>query len=178
MQQRRGRAGRVKPGICYRLVTRRLYESLPEHTLPEISRSPLDSLFLMVKVGVDTRAFSPISWTFLLLQRSTIFLLYGDSQPFPSVHSTRPTVTGTLRRSCRPFSMPHLLPRCAPLSRHFERSKLSRRRILPLLAVAVVHSRAKSFPTRWSSRRWADIWHPFPVTRGWASCSSSAACSE
>lgn len=71
MQQRRGRAGRVKPGICYRLVTRRLYESLPEHTLPEISRSPLDSLVLMVKVWVYFFSFCHSPYHELSLTRKS-----------------------------------------------------------------------------------------------------------
>jgi HrpA-like RNA helicase len=50
MKQRCGRAGRVRPGKCFKLVRRALFAALPEHTLPEITRTPLDQLVLSVKV--------------------------------------------------------------------------------------------------------------------------------
>lgn len=48
--QRRGRAGRVREGTCYRLFTRDRWESFEEHTLPEIHRVPLEQLVLQVKM--------------------------------------------------------------------------------------------------------------------------------
>jgi len=49
-QQRRGRAGRVKPGKCFRLFSRATWDKeLDKNTLPEISRSPLHSLVMDTK---------------------------------------------------------------------------------------------------------------------------------
>ena len=52
--QRAGRAGRTKPGKCYRLYTQLAYESLPEATIPEIQRSDLAPIILQLKaLGID-----------------------------------------------------------------------------------------------------------------------------
>ncbi|XP_064394923.1 probable ATP-dependent RNA helicase DHX40 [Halichondria panicea] len=47
--QRCGRAGRTKPGHCYRLFSRKFYDSLEETTVPEIQRSSLTSVVLDLK---------------------------------------------------------------------------------------------------------------------------------
>ena len=47
--QRRGRAGRVRPGTCYRLFSRATFRNLAKYQSPEISRVPLDMLCLRVK---------------------------------------------------------------------------------------------------------------------------------
>ena len=47
-RQRRGRAGRVRPGTCYRLYSQRALESWPADTVPEIARVPLEQLCLQV----------------------------------------------------------------------------------------------------------------------------------
>ena len=52
--QRAGRAGRTKPGKCYRLYTQSAYESLPDSTVPEIQRSNLAPTLLQLKaLGID-----------------------------------------------------------------------------------------------------------------------------
>lgn len=48
-RQRRGRAGRTKPGQCWKLYTRWQEKRLPAHAQPEILRTPLASLVLQVK---------------------------------------------------------------------------------------------------------------------------------
>ncbi|KAK4075117.1 uncharacterized protein Triagg1_4781 [Trichoderma aggressivum f. europaeum] len=52
--QRAGRAGRTKPGKCYRLYTEDAYQALPETNPPEIQRSNLASTILQLKaLGID-----------------------------------------------------------------------------------------------------------------------------
>ncbi|ERF74662.1 ATP-dependent RNA helicase DHX35 [Endocarpon pusillum Z07020] len=52
--QRAGRAGRTKPGKCYRLYTEAAFSRLPESTVPEIQRSDLAPIVLQLKaLGID-----------------------------------------------------------------------------------------------------------------------------
>jgi ATP-dependent RNA helicase DHX57 len=58
-KQRRGRAGRVRAGKCYKLYTRKQEENMADRPEPEIRRVPLEQLCLSVKaMGVnDVPAF-------------------------------------------------------------------------------------------------------------------------
>lgn len=58
-EQRKGRAGRTGPGVCYRLYSEEEYEALEKYSTPELQRVPLDSLLLqMVSMGLpDPRKF-------------------------------------------------------------------------------------------------------------------------
>lgn len=49
-RQRRGRAGRTRPGECYKLYTRKDEERMEASPVPEILRVPLENLLLQVKV--------------------------------------------------------------------------------------------------------------------------------
>lgn len=52
--QRAGRAGRTKPGKCFRLFTQHAYEQLPDATIPEIQRSNLAPVIMQLKaLGID-----------------------------------------------------------------------------------------------------------------------------
>jgi ATP-dependent RNA helicase DHX29 len=57
--QRKGRAGRTRPGFCFRLYTFQYSKTLPSHPPPELLRVPLDQLCLHIlsaKFG-DPRKF-------------------------------------------------------------------------------------------------------------------------
>jgi len=49
LRQRRGRAGRVTAGRCFRAITSHTFASLPNHSIPEILRASLDALVLQIK---------------------------------------------------------------------------------------------------------------------------------
>ncbi|CAI5004379.1 BTE_HP_G0060460.mRNA.1.CDS.1 [Saccharomyces cerevisiae] len=60
VKQRRGRAGRVREGLSYKLFSKNLYENdMISMPIPEIKRIPLESLYLSVKaMGIkDVKAF-------------------------------------------------------------------------------------------------------------------------
>ncbi|KAL7623981.1 hypothetical protein AAE478_005538 [Parahypoxylon ruwenzoriense] len=52
--QRAGRAGRTKPGKCFRLYTEKNFQALPDANVPEIQRSNLAPFILQLKaLGID-----------------------------------------------------------------------------------------------------------------------------
>ncbi|XP_039249521.2 putative ATP-dependent RNA helicase DHX34 [Styela clava] len=59
-EQRKGRAGRTGPGVCFRLFSEDDYEALIPYTVPEIHRLPLANLILQMKsMGIEQiRKFS------------------------------------------------------------------------------------------------------------------------
>jgi len=61
--QRRGRAGRTRPGVCYRLYTRKDYEARPLFSTEEIHRTDLSEVVLrMAELGIrDFERFDFVS---------------------------------------------------------------------------------------------------------------------
>ena len=54
LKQRRGRAGRVRAGKCYKLISKATYSKLRDHTAPEITRCALDQTLLsLLFLGVE-----------------------------------------------------------------------------------------------------------------------------
>ena len=53
-EQRKGRAGRTGPGVCFRLYSESDYDALQAYSTPEIQRVPLHSLVLqMLALGLQ-----------------------------------------------------------------------------------------------------------------------------
>ncbi|VEU23440.1 DEKNAAC104750 [Brettanomyces naardenensis] len=58
ISQRRGRAGRVRAGLCYRIFTEDTeHNTMLSHPIPEIKRTPLGSVYLVVKAMGVTDVF-------------------------------------------------------------------------------------------------------------------------
>ncbi|XP_077467629.1 putative ATP-dependent RNA helicase DHX34 [Stigmatopora argus] len=61
-EQRKGRAGRTGPGVCYRLYAESDYDAFASYPVPEIHRVALDSLVLQMKsMGLG----DPLSFVFI-----------------------------------------------------------------------------------------------------------------
>lgn len=62
-RQRRGRAGRTQPGVCYKTYTRKQEGDMPDFSVPEILRVSLTNVCLSVKAareGEDVQVFTCI----------------------------------------------------------------------------------------------------------------------
>lgn len=52
-QQRRGRAGRVQAGRCYRVYLQTMFDSMEKQPIPEIKRASINNMYLMIKsIGI------------------------------------------------------------------------------------------------------------------------------
>ncbi|KAM6201049.1 ATP-dependent RNA helicase TDRD9 [Rhynchocyon petersi] len=92
-EQRKGRAGRVSKGYCYRLVHRDFWNnSIPDHIVPEMLRCPLGSTILKVKLldmgeprallatALSPPSLSDIERTILLLKEVGALAVSGQRE--------------------------------------------------------------------------------------------------
>ena len=82
-QQRAGRAGRTRPGKCFRLYTEKAYSSeMQDNTYPEILRSNLGSVVLnLKKLGIDDLVHfdfmdPPAPETLMRVRVSALFVIF------------------------------------------------------------------------------------------------------
>ncbi|XP_038969319.1 ATP-dependent RNA helicase TDRD9 isoform X8 [Rattus norvegicus] len=91
--QRKGRAGRVSKGYCYRLIHRDFWDSaIPDHVVPEMLRCPLGSTVLKVKLldmgeprallatALSPPSLSDIERTILLLKEVGALAVSGQRE--------------------------------------------------------------------------------------------------
>uniref|UniRef100_A0A452RRV9 ATP-dependent RNA helicase TDRD9 n=1 Tax=Ursus americanus TaxID=9643 RepID=A0A452RRV9_URSAM len=91
--QRKGRAGRVSKGCCYRLIHRDFWDSsIPDHVVPEMLRCPLGSTILKVKLldmgeprallatALSPPSLSDIERTILLLKEVGALAVSGQRE--------------------------------------------------------------------------------------------------
>lgn len=58
-EQRKGRAGRTGPGVCFRLYAESDYDAFAPYPVPEIRRVALDALVLQVRRGAGRSPGGP-----------------------------------------------------------------------------------------------------------------------
>ena len=64
-EQRKGRAGRTGPGKCFRLYSRSEYNHFLEYSVPEVRRTPLETVVLQLK-AFDIADVRQVSACFVL----------------------------------------------------------------------------------------------------------------
>jgi HrpA-like RNA helicase len=57
LNQRKGRAGRTRPGYVFRLIPKSFYDTLEDNFSPEICRVKLDQIILRLKLYEDKNEF-------------------------------------------------------------------------------------------------------------------------
>ena len=109
--QRAGRAGRTKPGKCFRLYTEASFSCLPESTVPEIQRSNLAPVILQLKaLGIDNIArFSFITAPPSQLVTRAFELLYSLGAMDDYAKLTKPLGTRMAELSVEPMMAKVLL---------------------------------------------------------------------
>jgi hypothetical protein len=112
-RQRRGRAGRTRPGTCYKLYTRKQEEKMKSFPVPEILRTPLESISLTVKVmrqNEDVKVGSSCLCISRLSSRKTVTALLEESdRSSRSLGYGQGMVCPGRTRGCRSGGQAHVL---------------------------------------------------------------------
>lgn len=72
-EQRKGRAGRTGPGVCYRLYAESDYNAFAPYPVPEIHRVSLDSLILQVSRPYNIVIMMEFLWVLLNFMNVILF---------------------------------------------------------------------------------------------------------
>lgn len=83
-EQRKGRAGRTGPGVCYRLYAESDYNAFAPYPVPEIHRVSLDSLVLQVSTPYKVLMRMELSQVHLTFMNTFFFSSdekYGSWRP-------------------------------------------------------------------------------------------------
>lgn len=109
--QRAGRAGRTKPGKCFRLYTEQHFEALPEANAPELQRSNLAPVILQLKaLGIDNVVrFDFLSPPPSELMSKALELLYALGALDEYAKLTRPLGSRTAELAAEPMMAKTLL---------------------------------------------------------------------
>ena len=109
--QRAGRAGRTKPGKCFRLYTESSYKLLPDTTIPEIQRSNLAPVVLQLKaLGIDNIVrFDFLTSPPVALVTRALELLYSIGAIDDYAKLTKPLGTRMAELSVEPMMAKTLL---------------------------------------------------------------------
>lgn len=114
--QRAGRAGRTRPGKCYRLYPESTFQQLEPATFPEIQRSNLAPVILqMLNLGItNVVRFDYISPPPSILVTRALDTLHSLGAISPTGHLTKPLGTRMAELPLEPHLASTLLKSCLP----------------------------------------------------------------